>query len=96
MTAQNAADELSNMAMIANQRGLHARVAARFVGIAQNFKCDITVTKDNMCVSARSIMGLMMLAAAQGAQIMICAKGSDAPAALEALTDFVKRKFDEE
>jgi len=96
MTAQNAGDKLCNMAMVDNQRGLHARAAAKFVRIAEKFEAEITVSKDNMCVSARSIMGLMMLAAVQGTQILICATGADAAAALDALTEFVKRKFDEE
>ena len=84
------------MAMIANGRGLHARAAAKFVKSAESFSADIQVTKDDMKVSARSIMGLMMLAAAKGTMIRICASGDDAAAALEALTDLVKRKFDEE
>ncbi|MDX2028765.1 MAG: HPr family phosphocarrier protein [Alphaproteobacteria bacterium] len=90
------AGELCNIAVIGNQRGLHARAAAKFVKIAEGFAADITIMKDDMRVSARSIMGLMMLAAVQGAQIKICGAGPDAPAAIDALTDFVKRKFDEE
>jgi phosphocarrier protein len=89
-------DELCMMATIANARGLHARAAARFVKLAETFKAEITVTKDDMSVSGRSIMGLMMLAATQGSMIRICGGGVDAIAALEALTDLVKRKFDEE
>ena len=88
--------ELCNIAVIGNQRGLHARAAARFVKLAENFQADVTIVKDDMRVSARSIMGLMMLAAARGAQIKICGAGPDAPEAVEALTEFVKRKFDEE
>lgn len=88
--------ELCNIAVISNQRGLHARAAARFVKIAEGFQAELTIMKDDMRVSARSIMGLMMLAAANGTQIKICGAGPDAPAAVDALTDFVKRKFDEE
>jgi phosphocarrier protein len=84
------------MATIANQRGLHARAAAKFVKTAETFSADITVTKDDMCVSARSIMGLMMLAASPGSTIQICGSGADAALALDALGDLVKRKFDEE
>jgi phosphocarrier protein HPr len=89
-------DELCVMATISNRRGLHARAAARFVKTAETFSADITVTKDDSSVSGRSIMGLMMLAATQGSMIRICSTGSDAAQALQALTDLVKRKFDEE
>lgn len=88
--------ELCAMATIENLRGLHARAAAKFVKTADAFKSDISVTKDDMRVSGRSIMGLMMLAATTGTTIRICAVGDDAAKALEALTDLVKRKFDEE
>ena len=84
------------MAVIANQRGLHARAAAKFVKVSESFKAEISVMKDEMNVSGRSIMGLMMLAAARGSTIRICGSGVDAISALEALTDLVKRKFDEE
>ncbi len=88
--------ELCNMAVISNQRGLHARAAAKFVKLAENFAAEIMVIKDDMRVSARSIMGLMMLAATRGTQIKICATGTDAIDAVTALTELVKRKFDEE
>lgn len=88
--------ELCNIAVISNQRGLHARAAAKFVKTAEAFTSDITIVKDDMRVSARSIMGLMMLAATCGSPIKICISGPDAPAAMDALTDLVKRKFDEE
>jgi len=89
-------EEICAMAVIANQRGLHARAAAKFVKLAETFAAEITVAKDDMRVSARSIMGLMMLAATQGSNIRMCASGTDAVAALEALAELVKRKFDEE
>ena len=88
--------ELCNMATIVNQRGLHARAAAKFVKVASNFQAEVTVAKDEMRVSARSIMGLMMLAATRGSTIKICGAGQDAASAIAALTDLVARKFDEE
>jgi phosphocarrier protein len=94
--SESAGGELCNIATIANQRGLHARAAAKFVKIAETFAADIVIVKDDMRVSARSIMGLMMLAASCGTQIKICGSGEDAEGAVTALTDFVKRKFDEE
>jgi len=90
------AGELCNIAVIGNQRGLHARAAAKFVKVAEAFTCDIQIVKDDVKVSARSIMGLMMLAATRGTQIKICASGDDAIAALNALSDLVKRNFDED
>ena len=89
-------DELCAMATIANKRGLHARAAAKFVKLVETFSSDIEVVKDDMRVSGRSIMGLMMLAAVNGSTIRLCGKGADAATALQSLTDFVKRKFDEE
>ena len=88
--------ELCSIATIANQRGLHARAAAKFVKTVEKFTADVTVVKDDMRVSGRSIMGLMMLAATQNSILRICGTGDDAGPALEALTDLVKRKFDEE
>jgi phosphocarrier protein len=88
--------ELCNIAVINNQRGLHARAAAKFVKLAENFTAEIVVVKDDMRVSARSIMGLMMLAATCGTPLKICAVGDDAVDAVDALTELVKRKFDEE
>lgn len=87
---------LCNIAMIANQRGLHARAAAKFVKLASAYKSNITIMKDDIRVSALSIMGLMMLAATQGSTITICASGLDAAEAVAALSGLVKRKFDEE
>jgi phosphocarrier protein HPr len=92
----NEEDELCVLATIANKRGLHARAAAKFVKLVDSFSADVMVVKDDMRVSGRSIMGLMMLAAAHGSTIQLCGKGADAAEALESLTDLVKRKFDED
>lgn len=79
-----------------NQRGLHARAAAKFVKIAGTFEADITVTRNEQTVSGNSIMGLMMLAACTGSEIIICCSGKDARAALEALLELIANKFEEE
>ena len=89
-------DELCEIVVVANKRGLHARAAAKFVKLAGSFSAEVAVTKEDMRVSACSIMGLMMLAATQGSTLNICAHGAQAVDALDALTDLVKRKFDEE
>ncbi|MGL1921405.1 MAG: HPr family phosphocarrier protein [Hyphomicrobiales bacterium] len=81
---------------ICNQRGLHARASAKFVKCAEQFKAKITVSKDGSSVDARSIMGLMMLGASIGCSIAVSAEGKDADKALEAISDLVARRFDEE
>ncbi|HEY4472627.1 MAG TPA: HPr family phosphocarrier protein [Stellaceae bacterium] len=81
---------------ICNQKGLHARAAARFVKTAAQFEADIWVRKNGTAVSGRSIMGLMMLAAASGALIEISATGRDAATAVETLARLIECKFDED
>ncbi len=80
---------------IANNKGLHARAAARFVKLAATFNAEVMVTKNDMSVSGSSIMGLMMLAAAPGCELELSARGPAASAALVALCDLIERKFDE-
>jgi len=80
---------------ICNQKGLHARAAARFVKTAALFDAEIQVRKNGTAVSGRSIMGLMMLAAASGAVIEISASGPDAATAVETLARLIECKFDE-
>lgn len=89
------AGSLCEMVTVCNQRGLHARAAAKFVKLAMGFVCEITVMKGEVCVSGRSIMGLMMLAAGRGTLLKICAAGADAAGAVSDLADLVKRGFDE-
>ena len=81
---------------IGNSRGLHARAAAKFVRIAQSFDATITVQRNGTQVGGDSIMGLMVLAAGRGCAITLEATGPQAEAALEALTQLVDRKFDED
>ena len=81
---------------ICNQRGLHARAAARFVKTATQFDAEIWVRKNGTAVSGRSIMGLMMLAAASGTLIEISAAGGDAAIAVETLARLIECKFDED
>ncbi|MCK5909015.1 MAG: HPr family phosphocarrier protein [Caulobacter sp.] len=81
---------------IVNERGLHARASAKFVKMASSFDAEVTVSRDGASVDARSIMGLMMLAAGIGSTIDISAEGPEAEAALEALCELVANRFDEE
>ena len=87
--------EIARTATIVNQKGLHARAAARFVKLAATFDAAVTVTKRDSTVSGVSIMGLMMLAASPGCQIQIRATGRDAERAADALAALVAAGFDE-
>jgi phosphocarrier protein len=78
-----------------NPKGLHARAAAKFAKVSNGFSAEVTVSKEGTTVSGRSIMGLMMLAAAMGTEITISARGSDADAALVALVSLVESGFGE-
>jgi phosphocarrier protein len=81
---------------ICNARGLHARASAKFVKLASGFDAEVTVSRDEQSVDARSIMGLMMLAAGQGSSIEIAAEGPQAEAAVDALALLVECRFDED
>jgi len=81
---------------ITNKRGLHARASAKFVKLATEFDAEVRVTKDGQTVDARSIMGLMMLAAGPGCCIEIDAQGEQAAAAVDALAALVASRFDED
>jgi phosphocarrier protein HPr len=80
---------------IINKLGLHARPAAEIVKTAGKFKSDITIVRDDLEVNAKSIMGVMMLAAENGATIALRAIGDDAEAALDALSAVIANKFGE-
>jgi phosphocarrier protein len=81
---------------IVNERGLHARASAKFVKMAAQFDAHVTVTRDGQTVDAQSIMGLMMLGAGPGCCVDIIAEGDQAEAAVEALSQLVADRFDEE
>jgi phosphocarrier protein HPr len=87
---------LTRTVTISNKRGLHARAAAKFVTTAERFGASVEVVRgDETPVSARSIMGLMMLGAGKGCTIELRAEGWDAKEALDALTVLVEAGFDE-
>jgi phosphocarrier protein HPr len=81
---------------IINKRGLHARASAKFVQMVERFNADIWVTKGGETVGGTSIMGLMMLSAGPGTSITVSAAGPDAQAALDAISELVAAKFNEE
>jgi len=80
---------------IINKLGLHARAAAKFVTTASNFDADIKVSRDGRTVNGKSIMGVMMLAAAKGTEITVNAEGNDAQNALSALEGLINDYFGE-
>ena len=81
---------------IKNKLGLHARPAALFVKTAARFKSDVFISRDSQVVNGKSIMGVMMLAAEKGAELVISADGEDEAEALNVLMELFDRKFDEE
>lgn len=81
---------------IINKLGLHARAAAQFVQTASSFQSHIEVEKGHRRVNAKSIMGVMMLAAAKGSEITIYAEGSDAEESLQTLQELVNNRFNED
>ena len=81
---------------IVNKLGLHARAAAKLVTLASKFESDVRVRKEGREVSGKSIMGVMMLAAAKGSQVTLIAEGEDAQQALEELAALVADRFGEE
>ncbi|MBI5480918.1 MAG: HPr family phosphocarrier protein [Deltaproteobacteria bacterium] len=81
---------------IINELGMHARAATRFVQVANRFHAEIDVEKDGQVVNGKSIMGVLMLVAAQGTSIRVRARGDDAEEAMAALAELIHSKFGEE
>ena len=81
---------------IKNRLGIHARPAARFAKTANTFESAIRVLKDGLEVNGKSIMGVMMLAAAEGNVVRVEAEGPDENQAIRALGDLIENRFDEE
>lgn len=82
--------------IIGNKLGIHARPAALFVKVANQFKSDVFVEKDGERINGKSIMGLMMLAAGPGSVLTVEASGGDAEEVLNQLGELVARNFDED
>ncbi len=80
---------------IVNEKGLHARASAKFVEVVEQFDAEAEVEKDGMSVSGDSIMGLLMLAASRGTEIVVRTEGEQAEALIDALADLVEDKFGE-
>ena len=82
-------------ALIVNRLGLHARAAAKLTHIASGFQSEIWLSRSGRRVNAKSIMGVMMLAAGKGSTVTIQADGADADAALDAITKLIADRFGE-
>jgi phosphocarrier protein HPr len=80
---------------IPNKLGLHARASAKLTKLASSFKSEVLVRRDDRCVNAKSIMGVMMLAAGMGSQIEVETHGEDEQMALNAIITLVSNKFGE-
>jgi phosphocarrier protein HPr len=81
--------------VIINKLGLHARASAKLTQLASSFKCEVMLSRNNRRVNAKSIMGVMMLAAAKGAAITIETKGEDEEAAMDAIVALINDYFGE-
>ena len=81
---------------IVNRLGLHARAAATLVRVTSQFTCDIKIEKGNFTVDAKSILGMMTLAAGMGSMVRISCSGDDASAAAEAIEQCINNRFGEE
>jgi len=81
--------------IIVNRLGLHARASAKLTQVANSFKSEVWLSRNGRRVNAKSIMGVMMLAAGKGASITVEAQGADADAALRAIRQLIADKFGE-
>ncbi|HBR96699.1 MAG TPA: HPr family phosphocarrier protein [Gammaproteobacteria bacterium] len=81
---------------IINKLGLHARAAAKLVKLVSAYESHIEIGKSGQMVNAKSIMGVMMLAASRGSQMTLTAEGNDEEAAMEAVTALINNRFDED
>ena len=89
-------DTINMRLKILNEKGLHARAAAKFVEVVDTFDVSLLVKKDNLEASGDSIMGLLMLAASRGTEIELVASGLEAAESLSALSDLINNLFGEE
>ncbi len=88
--------ELSRTFTVSNKLGIHARPASLLAKTANQFSADVTISKDGTDVDAKSILGLLMLAAGFGSEVSFRAQGEDAAEALDALEKLISEKFGEE
>jgi phosphocarrier protein HPr len=85
--------KIKDLFVVLNEKGLHTRPATELVKCVSNYKAQVTLHYQNLSVNAKSLLGILMLAAARGAKIKIEAEGEDAETCVRALVDLAKRKF---
>lgn len=95
-STQNLVMTVSKELTIINKLGLHARAASKLAQLCQQFSAQITLTLEDKEADAASIMAIMLLAGGQGKKVTVTAQGEDAPKALEAISQLISDKFDEE
>ena len=89
-------DEVEKECLVQNKMGLHARPAALIVKTANAYPCDVTLLKDGQTVNGKSIMGVLMLAAAKGSTITVKTEGEKAKECLDAISDLFDKGFNEQ
>lgn len=89
-------DAMTRVLTIVNEKGLHARASAKLVELVEGFDADAEVSKDGLCVTGDSIMGLLMLAASRGCQIEVSTTGADAEDLANAIEALVADRFGED
>ena len=89
-------DTVEKTCTVRNKMGLHARPAALIVQTANKFPCEVSLVKDGQSVNGKSIMGVLMLAAAKGTTILVRAEGDDAQACADAIAELFERGFNEQ
>lgn len=94
-SAQNSNVSVSKELTIINKLGLHARAASKLAQLCQQFSAKITLTLEEKDADAASIMAIMLLAGGQGKIVKVTAQGIDAPQALQAISQLISDKFDE-
>ncbi len=95
VNAMNNKNSQSQQVNIINKLGLHARAAAKFVGLSSSFDCHVDIEKNGHRVNGKSIMGVMMLAAGNGSSITIHTEGNDAKECIDKLVELINNRFDE-
>ena len=88
-------DSVEKSCVVRNKMGLHARPAAMIVSTANKFPCDVTLEKDGTPVNGKSIMGVLMLAAAQGTSVMVRTVGEQAQQCADAIAELFEKGFNE-
>jgi len=86
---------IERVVKIKNKAGLHTRPAATIVKMAARYKCDFFISRDGMNINGKSIIGVMTLAAEEGAELLLTFNGEDEQAAADEILNFFERGFDE-